>query len=247
MQELTGGITLRSLSTPVRLLFTLFLLTIGLGYLSAITYLFLVDVDPHQKMGMNIVAGITMKYAGTKGGTRLEAALRGSMSDRVPADDRDMIVHWIADGATAAGFEKVKPIFTKACVPCHNPASGLPVPPLTSFEEVRKVAAVDTGPSISQLARVSHVHLFGISMIFLLSGSIFALSEISGAWRALFIAIPYLAIWADIGAWWVTKYEPFFASVVIIGGAFMGLALGVQIFVSLWEMWLRASSRSAAP
>jgi hypothetical protein len=104
---------------------------------------------------------------------------------------------------------------------------------------------VDTGTSLSTLARVSHVHLFGISIIFLLTGAIFALSELPAALRALIIAVPYLAIWADIGSWWVTKYEPIFAIVVIVGGGLMGLALAAQIAISLWEMWFRARARTA--
>ena len=231
---------LRTLSTPVRILFTCFLLTIGVGYLTALVYMFFVDVDPHKKMGMNIVTGIAMKYHGTAGNTRLDAALSGSMSDRVGAVEKQAIARWVADGSTISGFEQIKPILDRACVGCHSAGSGLPVPPLTTAEEVRKVAAVDTGPSIGQLARVSHVHLFGISIIFLLTGSIFALSGISATLRALIIAVPYLAIWADIGSWWVTKYEPFFAVVVLIGGALMGLALAAQITISLWEMWFKA-------
>jgi mono/diheme cytochrome c family protein len=241
-----AGYTLRTLSVPVRLLFTLFLLTIGLGYVTALFYLFVTDVDPHRSMGMNLVAGIAMKYSGSAGSTRLQSALRGSMADRTGPAEKQAIDRWIAGGATTEGFEQVKPIFDKNCVQCHSPASGLPVPPLTTAAEVKTVAAVDTGISLSTLARVSHVHLFGISIIFLLTGSIFALSELPAALRALIIAVPYLAIWADIGSWWVTKYEPFFAAVVIIGGGLMGLALAAQIAISLWEMWVRARARTAS-
>jgi hypothetical protein len=43
----------------------------------------------------------------------------------------------------------------------------------------------------------------------------------------------------DIGSWWATKYyDPLFAYIVIIGGAFMGLALACQILISLWDMWI---------
>ena len=208
-----------------------------MGYLAALTYLFFVDIDPHQKMGMSMAEGIDMKYHGQRGKTRLEAALRGSMADRGSAEDRQAIMHWVQAGATAGGFDAVKPLFEKNCAVCHSPKSGLPVPPLTSYDEVRKVAQVDTGPSFSQLARVSHVHLFGISIIFLLTGGIFALSAIGAKWRLLIIAIPYVAIWADIGSWWVTKYYSIFAYVVLLGGALMGLALAAQILISLWEMW----------
>lgn len=232
------GVTLKTLPLPLRVLFTCFLLTMGLGYLAAIYYLFLSQVDPHRKMGMSLVLGVAAKYYGDRGNSRLESALRGTMSSRVGPAERDEIVAWLRAGATSAGFEKVKPILERSCAACHSATSGLPVPALTSFEEVSKFAQVDTGPTLTELARVSHVHLFGISFIFLLTGAIFALSEMALTWRVLILALPYLTIWADIGAWWITKYEPVFAWVVVIGGVVIGLTLAAQIFVSLWEMWL---------
>lgn len=238
-------VTLPGLSLPVRVLFTCFLVTVGIGYLIALVYLFLVDVDPHRRMGMNLISGIAMKYHGAAGSTRLEAALSGSMSDRVGPIDKQTILQWVAAGAPSSGFDKVKPIFDRACVPCHSPASGLPVPSLASLEDIRKLAAADTGPSVGQLARVSHVHLFGISLIFVLTGSIFALSELRPWLRAVIVAVPFVAIWADIGSWWITKYEPVFAVVVVVGGGLMGLALAVQIIVSLWQMWFRSATIDA--
>lgn len=239
--EFSSGSNLRTITTPMRALFTFFLLTVGIGYIMALFYLFLVDVEPHQKMGMNASDGISMKYGGQQGKTRLEAALRGSMSDRLDPVDSQEIIQWIRGGATANAYEKVKSNFEKNCISCHSAKSGLPVPPLTSFEEVLKVTKVDTGASLSQLARVSHVHLFGIGIIFLLTGAIFALSEVSEKLRLVIIVLPYVTIWADIGAWWVTKYEPIFAYVVLIGGGFMGLALALQILISLWEMWFKSA------
>lgn len=238
--------TLGTLPTPMRALFTCFLLTIGIGYVAALLYLFLVDVDPHQKMGMSAAEGITMKYHGQRGKTRLEAALRGSMSDRVGPADKQEILQWVQHGATEADFDKVKPLFEKNCVACHSAKSGLPVPPFTTFEEVRKVVEIDTGPSFSQLARVSHVHLFGISIVFLLTGGIFAFSEVSGKLRLAILGLPYVAIWADIGSWWITKYQPVFSYVVLIGGGIMGLMLAAQILISLWEMWFKKAALAPA-
>jgi hypothetical protein len=98
-----------------------------------------------------------------------------------------------------------------------------------------------TGTSITDLAKVSHIHLFGISIIFLLTGAIFALSEAPVWVRVCLVVVPYLTILADIGSWWFTKYlDPaFFAYVVVEGGACMGLALGAQILIALWERWIK--------
>lgn len=231
--------SLRDLPITLRALFSSFLLMMGIGYVTALSYLFLVDVEPHQQMGMGLVAGISMKYHGATRGTRLETALRGVMADKINPDDRDRVMHWIHGGASEAGYGSIKPIFDNNCVACHNPQSGLQIPPLTDFQEIQKVTEIDAGPNIAQLARVSHVHLFGISIIFLLTGAIFSLSKTPSWLRVSLVVVPYLAILADIGAWWITKFDPAFAIVVIIGGGVMGLALAAQILISLWDMWIQ--------
>jgi hypothetical protein len=161
------------------------------------------------------------------------------MADRISAQDRRRVFQWIDRGARAVDYPSVAPIFATNCVGCHNPQSGLQIPPLTSFEDVDKIVRRDPGPGVAQLARVSHIHLFGISIIFLLTGAIFSLSETPVWLRVSLVVLPYVTIVMDIGSWWATKYlDPTFAYIVIAGGALMGLALAAQILLSLWEMWI---------
>lgn len=250
MDPLTGTdarVTLKTLSFPMRLLLSCFLITIGLGYLAAVYYLFSMDIDPHLKMGMSLVGGIEMKYHGARSESRLEAALRGAMSSRISASDRARVIAWIRGGTPQEGFADIRPVLEKDCMVCHSPKSGLPVPPLTTFDQITKFTRVDTGPTLADLARVSHIHLFGISLIFVLTGVIFSLSETPMYWRALILVLPYLSIWADIGSWWITKYTPAFAYIVIAGGALMGLSLAVQIFIPLWEMWFKRGEPANVP
>src|SRR6266540_418622 len=231
-------ISLRDLPVTLRVLFSSFLIVIGIGYLSALSYLFLVDVEPHQQEGQGLVEGISAKYHGSTG-TRLEAALTGTMADKLTAEERDQVFQWIRAGATADGYAKIEPILAQKCATCHSAQAGLPIPPLTSFEDVQKVTGADTGLSLLQLTRVSHIHLFGTSIIFLLTGAIFSLSVTPVWFRVAVLVVPYLAIIMDIGSWWATKYyNPVFAYIVLIGGALMGLAMACQIFVSLWDMWI---------
>jgi hypothetical protein len=239
--------SLRNLPVTLRVLFSSFLILIGIGYLMALSYLFLVDIEPHQQEGQGPVQGISEKYHGSTD-TRLEATLKGAMADKLAAEERSQIFQWIRAGATAEGYPKVKPILEQKCAPCHSTQSGMPILPLTSFEDVKKVATPDTGVSLLSLARVSHIHLFGISIIFLLTGAIFSLSMTPIWFRVAVIVIPYLAIIMDIGSWWATKYyDPVFAYIVLVGGAFMGLAMACQILVSLWDMWIAPLTASASP
>ncbi len=231
---------LRELPLPFRALFTSFLLLIGAAYVMALTYMFLVIIEPHRKMGMGLVAGIEMKYYGDPNSSRIESALRGPMASNIDQPDRDRVLEWVHNGALESEYPKVKPIFNNRCVACHSAQSGLPIPPLDSFAAVQKMAQTDRGPTVPDLARVSHVHLFGISIFFLLTGAIFALSRIAAWVRVTIVVLPYVSIVADIGSWWLTKFFPVFGVVVVAGGALMAVSLAFQIFVSLWEMWLPA-------
>lgn len=124
-------------------------------------------------------------------------------------------------------------------------ASAKSIPPLTSYYNVLRVTGADTGTSFTVLAEVSHIHLFGISIIFLLTGAIFAFSETPVWFRVGLVVVPYLSIMMDIGSWWFTKYiDPaLFAYVVVAGGACMGLALAGQTLIALWEMWIEPLKR----
>ena len=232
---------LQNLPIPVKVLFTAFLLTVGIAYLFALLYLYLIDIEPHKEAGMGPLEGTIHKYYGNRGNTRLEKALRGGMGERLTEDAKREITRWIADGASAEGFLKIKPVLDQNCAVCHRVGSGLI--PLTTYEEVKAITDIDLGESIRALSRVSHIHLFGMSFLFLLTGIIFSPSEMNVYLRIAIIALPFLAIWMDIGSWWFTKYQPAFAYTVITGGALMGIAFGAQICISLYEMWLKKGSR----
>lgn len=230
-------ISLRELPIAFRALFSCFLVVIGIGYLTALSLLFLVDIEPHRRQGL--VADISEQYHGLATSTRLEAAIKGPMAGKASSEDRNRVLDWIHNGAPSEGYATLAPVFENHCVGCHNPATNPSLPPLTSYDNIKKVTQTDTGANIVELARVSHIHLFGIGLIFLCTGAIFARSGTPVWLRVTVVVFPYLTIIADIGSWWLTKYlDPAFAYVVIIGGAGMGLALAVQIFISLWEMWI---------
>lgn len=229
--------TLRTLTLPLKVLASVFLLTMGIAYLFALAYLYLIDVEPHTKHGMGLVAGVIMKYYGQRDTTRLEAALRGPMAEYVSDSQRRQLIQWIRQGASEAEFMKAQPILTQACAECHSASSGTGLPLLTSYADVARYTEVDLGQSIKSLVRVSHIHLFGMSFIFMLTSLIFVFSDIPPSIRALLVAIPFLAIWLDIGSWWFTKHDPMFAYIVIGGGVLMGLSLALQIGISFYEMW----------
>ena len=113
------------------------------------------------------------------------------------------------------------------------------LPDFTQFENIKAVAQGDTGASISSLTRLSHIHLFGISFIFFFVGLIFVMAKMDSViLKSVAVAMPFVSQLMDIFSWWLTKFDPMFAWVVIIGGTGMGLAFALMWTVSMYEMWL---------
>jgi hypothetical protein len=228
---------LRGCGLPERLFHTSFLLLIGVGYLMAVTFLYTSHAGIDGKPGLSLT-DIAYDYYGNRSGTRLEAAIRGPMSGYLDADQATRIVAWLKGGAGRAAFEaRVAPILNERCTMCHGPGSPVNLPDLTTYDAVHEVAQVDTGQSIMSLVRVSHIHLFGIGMLLFTVGLVFRMAEMRTWLKATLLVVPFAAVFVDIGAWFLTHWDSTFALTVVVAGAVLGLAIGTQILVCLYQMW----------
>jgi hypothetical protein len=224
-------------SMSEKLLFTAFLLTIGLGYLMAMVFLYTAHQGHDGKPGLSIT-DIADNYYGNRSGTRLEAAIRGPMSAYIDIEDRHEIVAWLKSGAPEKKYEPlVRPILEKTCLACHTSKSGLNIPDFSTYEGIHAVATVDTGESVHTLMKLSHIHLFGIGLVLLGVGMIFKYTVLRPAIKYTLILLPFAAMLADILAWFLTKWDPIYAYTVVIGGSLLGLSLAVQILLSLYQIW----------
>lgn len=236
----------RDVSLSERILNTMFLLAIGIGYLFALANLYYTHQARDGMAGLSI-EDIMIAYHGAPSKTRLEAAINGIMEPNLKyKGDKDVILKWLREGASEAGYQdQVAPILNRDCIMCHNPESNPALPNLTSFDGVSGVARVG-GASLPALIRVSHIHLFGIAFILYFIGRIFLLCEMNRYLKRIIVAIPFLAMFLDIAAWFITRYYPGFAYVVVAAGGLMGLSMGGQILVSLYQMWFfRPEPKSA--
>ncbi len=225
-----------------KLLYTGFLILMGTGYLMALSYLYETHQGDDGKPGLS-VEDIVDTYYGNRSGTRLEAAIRGPMADFIlKVNDRHEIVAWLKDAAPRKAYtDTILPILKKSCLHCHSPASGLDIPDLSTYEGIKKVANVDTGESLLTLVKLSHIHLFGIGLVALGIGFIFRLTILNNWLKATLIVLPFLAVFADILAWFLTKWDPIYAYTVLTGGALLAFAWAGQILISLYQLWfLRA-------
>jgi hypothetical protein len=228
--------TLSKLPASYRILFTGFLLVVGVGLLMAGFQIMETHGKADGKPGLSI-DDIVYSYYGNRSGSKLESMLNGQMEPMAPDDVRFKIIQWARDEASPIEWSKeIKPLFDQYCVACHAP--GAAIPDFTKLENVKKVAEVDEGASVASLTRVSHIHLFGISFIFLYVGWIFAMAQYPLKWKLLIIATPFGFLLLDVLSWWLTKYNPIFAWLTMIGGLGYSVASTIMLTTSLAQMWL---------
>jgi len=224
----------------LRVLYTATALTLGLGYLFALlniyyTYAGLAGGNPFLLTYEDLVAG----YAGSGNGSILESALKGPMSTMAPPDEKSILLNWVHQGATLAAYEStVKPIVDKRCVTCHN-GSNSNIPNLSSFEDLGKVTALNTGASIATLVRDSHIHFFGLSFVFFIVGLIYTHAYVRPIWfKSAVIAFPFLGTLVDVSSWYMIKVFHPFAWAEMAAGALMAACFAVMWVTSIYQMWL---------
>jgi len=235
MIEPNDNLTLGKLSLTYRVLFTGYLLVVGLGLCMAGAQIMLTHGMADGKPGLSM-NDIVYSYYGNRSGSKLEAALTGKMKDKAPAEVNFTLIKWARDGAPYKEWDTVKPLIEKNCGTCHDAESGLPE--VVKPDVAKTLAEVDHGASIATLTRVSHIHLFGISFIFLFVGWIFGMAEFNQRWKLILIATPFAFLVLDVASWWLTKFWPSCAWITMVGGIGYSVAAMVMFATSFAQMWL---------
>lgn len=231
--------TLKDLDSPVKVLFTGYLCTVGIGYFFALVQILFTHGMADGKFGLSI-DDIVYSYYGNRSGTVLEKKLNGSMKDNATEQQRFEIMQWVRDGADITDYQSsgVKKIIEQRCVMCHN-ESATAIPDFTDFKQLKELTTEDEGATFSSLTRVSHIHLFGISFIFMFVGLIFSFAETTpNKYKCIAIGMPYAFLIADILSWWLTKFHPMFAWLVILAGMGMAVSFIFMWMIAILEMWL---------
>ena len=88
------------------------------------------------------------------------------------------------------------------------------------------------------LLKWSHIHLFGMNMIFIFIGTITIFLSINDRIRTWLVILPFIGVLVDITAMWLKAYvSPVFFWLHLPGGGMFG---GIFLFVAfraLCEMW----------
>lgn len=133
------------------------------------------------------------------------------MRTMLPPEESTTIINWLHQGTTRAGFASgVNPIIEMRCIICHDGCNPH-IPDLTNYDKLKKVTEADTGTPVATLIRVSHIHLFGIAMMFFVMDLMFIHAYFHPVWfKYAVIAIPFVADMSDICSWYLIKlFYPF--------------------------------------
>ncbi len=234
----------KDISVSERILNTVFLLTIGLGYIAALANLYYTHQGRDSKAGLSI-DDVIVYYHGSKLQTRLGTAITGIMEPNLTIkSDKDVILKWIQTGADEPEYkEKIAPILNRDCVTCHSPSINPSLPDLNNYAGVSQVAHAG-GATTASLIRVSHIHLFGIAFILFFVGKIFLLCDINVYVKRVAVVIPFATMLMDTLSWFITQSIPEFAYVVVVSGALMGISMGMQVLVSIYQMWFFSKDKN---
>ena len=84
----------------------------------------------------------------------------------------------------------------------------------------------------------THIHLFGINMIFIFMGAITLLLNLGTRIRTWLVVLPFVGVFFDIAAMWLKIYiSPVFFWLHIPGGGLFGVVFGFIAIRAMLEMW----------
>ena len=236
---------LNTLPVSGKLLCTLFLICMGIGFVFSQLNVFLTYNRADGVAGFSL-QDIVLTYYGQPDVLLVESKLNGTMREHLDNEyERNSLINWAKGGAEKEKSNEVKSIILKNCLLCHTSGGDASFAPFDTLSTVSAVfTRINNGMSIPRLITLSHIHTISIGVIFALSGIIFLFTPINEKLKMILLIFPFGSLLMDVFSWWLTKRIPVFAIAVFIGGVFTVIGFFIQFVISLLTMW-KSSGESA--
>lgn len=86
--------------------------------------------------------------------------------------------------------------------------------------------------------KFTHIHIFGMSAIFILMGAIVFFLHLSPRMRTWLIVLPFIGVIVDLAAVWLKIFiHPFFFWLHIPGGVLFGIVFALDTIIILKQLW----------
>jgi hypothetical protein len=84
----------------------------------------------------------------------------------------------------------------------------------------------------------THIHLFGMNMIFIFMGAVALFLDVSIRWKTLLVLLPFAGVLIDIATMWLKAFiSPVFFWLHVPGGILFGFCFFYISLRAVWEMW----------
>lgn len=94
------------------------------------------------------------------------------------------------------------------------------------------------GEQFVWLLKWTHIHLFGMNMIFIFLGVITFMLDVGSRFRTWLIVLPFAGVLIDIVAMWLKAFvSPVFFWLHIPGGGAFGFVFVYVLLRALWALW----------
>ena len=86
--------------------------------------------------------------------------------------------------------------------------------------------------------KFTHIHIFGMSAIFILMGAIVVFLDLRVKTKAWLIILPFIGVVVDLASVWLKLFvHPVFFWMHVPGGVLFGTVFVSVSFVSVWQIW----------
>ena len=90
--------------------------------------------------------------------------------------------------------------------------------------------------------KFTHIHIFGMSAIFILMGIIVLFLDLGLKVRVWLIVLPFIGVIIDLVSVWLKLFvHPAFFWLHIPGGTLFGVVFAIDVVLMLWQMWVKPS------
>ncbi len=230
---------LSGIPSSSKIAITGFLIAVGIGYLLGFLNIYVTYSPVDEKPGLS-VKDIEFAFHGKREATKLEKAIDGGMKGYFKSQgDYSAVKTWLAAGAGESDFARVKPILDGSCSTCHSTGAKVGNVVTETYSNVKAYLVQDEGKPFERLIGISHTHVLATAPLLFLLAIVFSFARYAEGSKSLVMGFAFLALFVDIGSWWLAKVSAAAAVLVIVGGVFLALAFASLILLPLYDMWVR--------
>lgn len=251
---------LRPLPLAVRTGLAMLVLVFLGGFVASGAHLYLHHSKKDEQPGLSL-DDLRGAYHGVRSPARLLRTLQRGHPEAMPDDDRSALLDWLNSDKLAQSYDNLDlgerapaELIAQNCLECHGRKNAERHPiarslPLDYWDDVRKLAfSKELNPvPVPILVMSTHAHALTLAAVSL---GVFALLMATGWSRRLvgvLVCVGGVGLAADIGGWWLARWNAGFVWMIIAGGAAYNASMAAGLALIVADLVKPRHGRSTRP